>query len=265
MVEKSVPTGLVLAVILAFGSSFTTSIHAAEAEGWSLRLTPYLWLPGIKGTSGSNGGAQSDFDLGFGSLIDNLDLVFMGSFEARKSKWSLAADFAYLKASADSAASVPVPIAPPLSGSVKVDADADATAALLTVLGGYNFRDTARGRVDVIAGARYFDVELAFGLGVNAGGVTAATDLSPSISGVDAVIGVKGHLALGGKWYLPYHAEIGAGKSDFTGQALTGLGYRFGWGDLILQYRYIHWEFSADSPIDAIRLGGPLLAATFRF
>ena len=139
------------------------------------------------------------------------------------------------------------------------------TAGSLTFLGGYTVRNTSQGRLEVVAGARYFDVELAFALGINAGKVAASTDVSPSISGVDGVLGIKGHYALSGKWYLPFHAEVGAGKSDFTWQALAGLGYRFGWGDVVLQYRYIEWEFSSDSPIDSFRLGGPLLAANFRF
>ena len=256
---------VLLAGISTFGSSISASADAAEAEGWSFRVTPYLWLPSIKGTSGVDGGAQSDIDLGVGSLIDNVDLAFMGSFEARKFRWSIVADVVYLEASADGAASVPVPIAPPLSVNVKVDANAEATAALLTIAGGYTIRDTAQGRLDVIAGARYFDVELAFGLGANAGKVAASTDISPSISGMDGVIGIKGHFALSSKWYLPFHAEVGAGKSDFTRQALAGVGYRFGWGDVVLQYRYIDWEFSSDSPIDSFHLGGPLLAASFRF
>lgn len=264
MFQRSIAGIVVLSVTSTFGSSFLTSVHAAEAGGWSFRLTPYLWLPGIKGTSGAEGGAQSDIDLGFGSLIDNVDLAFMGSFEARKSRWSIVADVVYVQASAESSASVPVPITPLSPLSVNVDADVEAMAALLSLLGSYNIRDTDEGRLDVIAGARYFDVEFAFGLGINAGKVAASTDVSPSMSGVDGVIGVKGHFALSSKWYLPYYAEVGTGKSDFTWQALTGFGYRFGWGDVLLQYRYIHWEFSSDSPIDRIRLGGPLLAAKFR-
>src|SRR5258706_8986955 len=60
---------------------------------------------------------------------------------------------------------------------------------------------------------------------------------------VDGLIGVRGRINLGGSdWFLPYYADIGTGSSNFTTQAMTGIGYGFSWGDLRLVYRYLYYE-----------------------
>lgn len=79
------------------------------------------------------------------------------------------------------------------------------------------------------------------------------------------MIGVKGNVDLNKQWYVPYYLDVGTGQSDFTWQALAGLGYRFHWGDVSLSYRHIGWQFGSNKRIDRLNLSGPLLAATFRF
>ena len=81
----------------------------------------------------------------------------------------------------------------------------------------------------------------------------------------DGVIGVRGSVDLNENWFLPYHADVGAGQSDLTWQAMGGVGYRFGWGELILAYRYLEWDLMSDRRLDTISFSGPGLAAKFYF
>ena len=53
-----------------------------------------------------------DVDVSVDDLINNLNMAFMGDLEARKSKWSLAADLIYLNVGAGCAGSVPIAAAP---------------------------------------------------------------------------------------------------------------------------------------------------------
>ena len=147
----------------------------------------------------------------------------------------------------------------------EVEGDVELRAWLLNFIGGYNLWESNQGRLDAIAGARYFDLKLDFRLGVNAGRLSPSVDRSPSVSVLDAVIGVKGNVDLNKQWYVPYYLDVGTGQSDFTWQALAGLGYRFHWGDVSLSYRHIGWQFGSNKRIDRLNLSGPLLAATFRF
>lgn len=95
--------------------------------------------------------------------------------------------------------------------------------------------------MDIIAGARYFYLRENLGLKINIASLNVF-DRSVTVSDHvwDAIVGVKGHVNLDAKWYLPYNVDIGAGDSDLTLQAMAGVGYRFDWGDVLLTYRYLH-------------------------
>ena len=66
-------------------------------------------------------------------------------------------------------------------------------------------------------------------------------------------------------WYLPYYADVGTGGSQSTWQALAGVGYQFKWGDVLLAYRYLDYNFDSDFLLDDINMSGPALGARFRF
>jgi hypothetical protein len=219
----------------------------------------YLWGAAINGETAR--GAEVDVD--FDTLINNLNMAFMGAFEARKSRWSFLTDVIYLNVGANGSGTVPVAIGP--GTRVGVNASVKTKGWVLDFIGGYNLWNAPQGSLDMIAGARYLDLKLDFGLGVGAGPYTAARDISASGSVWDGVIGVKGQLELSPKWYVPYYLDVGTGQSDFTWQGAAGLAYRFHWGDVSLLYRYMKWDFGASSPLDHISFSGPLLAAKFRF
>jgi len=67
-------------------------------------------------------------------------------------------------------------------------------------------------------------------------------------STLDGIIGVRGEMALVDSWFLPYHLDAGAGDSDFTVQAIAGVGYRFGNSAVTASYRYL--RFDQDVTVD---------------
>jgi len=82
----------------------------------------------------------------------------------------------------------------------------------------------------------------------------------------DGVVGFRGSARLGaGNWFVPYYLDAGAGTSKFTWQAVVGVGYSFGWGDLLLVYRYLSFEQGDDQPVQRLEFAGPALGATFHF
>jgi hypothetical protein len=77
---------------------------------------------------------------------------------------------------------------------------------------------------------------------------------------------VRGRLSFGdGRWYVPYYADIGGGSSATTWQALAGLGYAFGWGDVLLVYRHLEYDQSGGKLLQNIRFDGPALGLAFHF
>ena len=89
-------------------------------------------------------------------------------------------------------------------------------------------------------------------------------NISPSVEFYDAVVGLRGAYNINENWFIPYAFDIGGGDSDLTWQALTSLGYRFDWGDVLLTYRYIHYDKS-DGLVEDFDLYGPKIGVVFHF
>jgi hypothetical protein len=246
---------------LMLGALCVAPIGGLAADGphdWEYQATLYFWAAGINGETA--GGA--DVDVGFDSLINNLNLAFMGAFEARQDQWSLAADLVYLNVGAGGRGTVPVR---DTAGALQVSADVKTKGWVINLAGAYTLIETERASLAVLVGARYLDLSLDFDWGLAAGGYRVARTLSASQSSWDGVLGVTGRVALDDRWYLPYHLDAGTGESDFTWQAAGGIGYGFDWGDVTLLYRHLAWEFDSGSALRNIDFSGPLLAASWRF
>jgi hypothetical protein len=85
---------------------------------------------------------------------------------------------------------------------------------------------------------------------------------------LDGLVGVLGRSQLGDsdKWYLPLELDFGAGtNSSTTGNAVAGVGYKFGWGDAVLAYRYLYCNLGGGQALHDLRLAGPTLGISFRW
>jgi hypothetical protein len=92
--------------------------------------------------------------------------------------------------------------------------------------------------------------------------------LSDKVDLWDGIIGARGQVALGEerRWFVPYYIDVGAGNnSNTTWQGYAGAGYRYGWGDLVLVYRYLYYRTSGSNLVENLHMGGPVFAATFRW
>ena len=245
------------AVVLSMGLLFagTGSVSAQEsgsADPWKFKAALYLWGAAIDGTT--RGG--NEFDASFSDIWDNLDFAFMGAFEARKGKWSVAADVIYMDVSADRAGTIGPRNAP-------VSADLDLTGWVFNFQGARNVYEHENASVDVLLGARYLDLESK--LTVTTSGFFGSRTSEASGDVWDGIVGVKGQINVSKSWFLPYHLDIGTGQSDATWQVLGGVGYAFKHVDLILAYRYLAWNFDSDSQLEDMNLSGPLFGAVFKF
>ncbi len=254
--------------LMSFILASSTIAYAEESDGWKHRLSVYGWLPSFNGTlkytipgkPGEPGEPGVPDEEGESDVLDKLDMIFMGSYEIKKNKWSFLADMIYLKMSDEQKKSVS--ILPGIGGpKITVGSEQELTAWLLGFYGGYNIVDTENTTFDLIAGMRYFS------LGLDATFTIADRhpSISPSIEAYDAVIGVKGKVDINTNWYMPYLFDIGAGDSDLTWQAEASIGYRFDWGDALLTYRYIHYDKGDLGLIDDFDFYGPKLGLVFHF
>jgi hypothetical protein len=263
------PKALVAGAALCASGAF-----AQSSDAWQFTGSLNLFLPSVSGSStfpASGGGSTIDVD---GSKVfDSLNSLFMGSLEARKGAWGMFADVIYLDFSASQSGSRDFRIG---RADLPVGASANLELGLKgwswTFGGSYRLATTPRYQVDVLAGARLLDIEtrLDWGLSGNVGSVALADragSRTTTLKNWDFIVGAKGRLALdgAGKWFVPYYFDIGAGDSQMTVQAMTGVGYAFSWGDVVGSWRYIDYEMKSGSFTQDLRFSGPMVAAVFHW
>jgi hypothetical protein len=171
----------------------------------------------------------------------------------------------YLSEGAERSEAVTAPDIPGLV--LDTEARLDLRAWIVGVGGARTYVDRDRGSLSVLLGVRYFSMDTDLDLQING-------PLPPELSTAtfseeadlwDGVAGIRGHVRLSEHWFIPYHLDAGAGESDFTWQAMAGVGYRFRWGNLLAVYRGLGYDQGNDKPVEDFTFAGPALAVTFRF
>ena len=245
--------------MLMLASSVSYAERSSDPDAWKHSVSIYLWLPTIDGTLKYNFGLGNSAEVEADNTLDAFK-AFMGTYEARKNKWSLLVDAIYLDLDDSSKSSVPLPG----GGALATKGKLDLTGIQLGLYGGYNFYQTDRTSVDLIAGLRYLSIDTDVELQA-----TGPIILSPKISRdsdlYDGIVGLRGKVNINEKWFVPFHGDIGAGDSDLTWQTMAGIGYQAGWGDTILSYRYLSWDQSDDELIQDLSFSGPQLGVKFHF
>jgi hypothetical protein len=270
-----------LPIALAGMASTVQAQTSAGTDRWTYSLTPYIWLPAFKGTlkyALPPGTGSPNVSVNERSILDALDSAFMLTGEARRGKWSLYGDYVYLKFSTSKSAvrSVDFNVGAsdsPFAATLNRGSNSSLKGNMLTFAGGYSLAQTADSPFDVIGGLRYLgiDTETSWNLsaavaGPQPGRTFAATgSASRSQDLFDAIIGVRGRVKLADRWYLPYYADVGTGSSNLTWQALAGISYAFGWGEVALAYRHLYYDQKGNRLVQDFKFSGPMLGATFRF
>jgi hypothetical protein len=257
----------------------------AAADKWNFSLAPYLWLPGIKGTLNygppSAGGATPNVSVDADKLLDAFDFGFMLEGEARKGRWLIGADAMYMKLSGAKSGIRSVDFNPgpgPINISnttLSGGADVELKNTLFTLVGGYELLQQPRATLYAIGGLRYVGIEATTNWNLSAAitgpagsgqTFTRTGSVTKSENIVDAIIGVRGRINLGGSnWFVPYHLDVGAGDSDQTYQAVLGIAHSFKWGDAYLSYRYLYYDMGSDKLLRDFAFSGPALGLNFRF
>lgn len=229
---------------------------AAEHDGqWRVGAEIYLWGADTEITAA----AGQEVDASFNDVIDNLEMAFMGSLGARKDRWSWFGDVMFVGIEASNTVPATIPGVPtPVDASVRLEQD----AWIVTAGGGYELSSTSDSNVDFVGGIRYFDLttDVRVDLG---GGLTGAVVDSSDV--LDAVVGIKGQTGLAHKWTLGYYADVGAGQSDLTYQAVVDFNYAYSKVAVGFGYRFLKWELDRKGYLDDFQISGPFVGLIFRF
>lgn len=268
MKEASFAAVIILLMIFCSNNSVAAET-TAPADTWQYEFTLYGWFASIDGKlkydvpPGSGGEVGVDIS----DILDSLNFMFMGVFEARKNKLSFAADLIYMSLSNSKSTEIRIGPGPGPGIPLSVHAGLSLKAWVVSGIVGYDVVQTNKNRMAAIGGVRYLDLSGDTDITVN--GPLPPTPPPAYISGSnefwDGIIGIRGAFMLNENWYIPYYADIGAGQSDLTWQLFAGIGYMFNWGDIKLGYRYLEYDMDDDKLVQDLKLYGPVLGIGFRF
>ena len=249
------------------------ALYADTSDSWEFGASIYGWFPDISGSTAFPHGGGGDFTVPVGDILDKLQFTFQGSFDARKGSWGFITDVIYMdmgetKTGFNEGTIGGSGIPADVTGAVGFD----MKSWIWTTAGYYRLVDQPQAAFDLLAGLRYTDVEqsLHWSFSGDIGqlplpGPEGRAEVSADYW--DAIIGVRGRFAFGndGSWFLPYYFDVGTGDSDFTWQAVAGLGYAFGWGDVAAVWRYLDYDLPSGKPIGDMDFSGPAIGAVFRW
>jgi hypothetical protein len=242
------------------------------SDSWQFTATLYGWFPDIGGDAHFPAGSTS-IDVPIETILDHLKMTFQGSFKIQKGRWGALTDLVYLDVGEASARTRDIGVdGVTLPSSVTAAMDLDLKSLFLTLAATYRVTASPQTTFDVLLGARLasFKPALDWEFTGNFGPVTPpplSGSNEQSVDQWDAIIGVQGQFALGPDhhWVVPYHLDVGSGDSDLTWQAMVGLAYAFGWGDLDVAWRYLDYDVESGGPVADMNFNGPALGATFRW
>jgi hypothetical protein len=263
-----------LAALAAPLACMAPAASAQTADSWKWQASIYAYLPDISGRTtfpetGGGGGSTLDAE----TILDNLKMTFMGNIEASNGRWGMFTDAVYMDIGNTKSGYRDFTLGgATLPAGVAANVSYDLKGWAWTLAGTWRVSSSPSSTVDVLAGARLFDLRQTFGYEVtgNVGSIPAAGRAGTSeakLSNWDAIVGLKGRMAFGEsrKWFVPYYFDIGTGESDLTWQAMGGIGYSFGWGDVVAAWRYLDYDMKSGKKIESMTFNGPAIAAVFHW
>lgn len=253
----------------------------AEDADWALRITPYLFVPGLDasmaGSTPPPGGGSPVLDVGPVDVLSRINMVAMVAVEADRGPAFLVVDWMYLDLGDVDARIREVRFddgVVPVGAALTLGTDLSLDAFALFMGGGRRAWAGESASLDLFAGVRTFDLSdsLAWTL---TGSVTSPGGSGDSfaVSGQreshaatwDAVLGARGRVALGRDWSAHALVDLGRGDGSDSREWMAGLDWRSRSFDLGLAWRDVRWGWDDAGGGSWLRLAGPLVSASFRF
>jgi hypothetical protein len=217
-------------------------------------ISLYGWVPGLD-VSIETGFGDFEASPSGGDILSNLDMVFMGAFEAHKGRWGFVKDLLYVDLSESQ--STPLGV---------LFANGEATVKVLAASGyvTYMFSESEAARYELAAGVRYFELDTK--LELSAGALPAQTNVLKD-DWFDPVIGIRGRWKIADKWSASAFADYGGFRdSSETWQILGTFNYSIS-DSLEARFGYRHMDISKTvrgADVD-VGLSGPIFGITYRF
>ena len=202
----------------------------AAEEGWSYKITPYLWAMGVDGDIGV-GPVVDSVDVNFVDAVQDMEFGGMLSAEADYGPWSILGDVAYLQLKED-------------EDTVVGEFEAKLKQWLVQGAAAYSVVKTDQTILDLGLGGRYLSLDTTLNTPAN------TADREASEGWADPIIVVRVRQMFTEKFYGVLYGDIGGFgvSADLTWQLMAAAGYACtDWCSLLLGYRYLDYDYEDDA------------------
>ena len=203
---------ILLSLLLSAMGTYSAGVSADE---WSYQLEPYLMVTSIDGDATIGRTNETDVDVDFGTILDNLDAAAMVHFEAlHDSGWGVVFDYGFMDL-----------------GGNKTDANGNSTdvgvrQGVLELQALYRNK-LSDGFLDYFAGIRWWDNDIDLTLDYT---IRPENNFKKEVESdwIDPVVGVRWIRNIDDKWTFLAQADIGGFGlgSDFTSSVQSGVMYK---------------------------------------
>ncbi len=221
----------------------------AYAGDWKYAATIYLYTPETTTAIGA-----TETTLSFSDALDNLDMAFMGVFEANNGRWGIVAD--YMLTDLSFGNTTPGPAFSGVNTSLKTQ--------IFNGYLGYRAYQNSKVTIDLTGGIRWFNTktDITFLPGLSPGGTISVDE-----DWIDPVIGVRARFAMTEKLSGTVFADYGGFRSGSESwQTFVTLDYDINENWVARAgYRYISVEHRINGTDFSFKQSGPMFGATYRF
>jgi hypothetical protein len=226
----------------------------SEPDRWQFSFAPYFWIAGLDGKSQVFGLGTVDVSQDFSDILPDLDFGVMAAGEARYGRFSVFTDMSYVKVTTESATP---------RGIIADNITVRSTTFTALLAGAYTIYEDEKAHLDILAGARYWDVETRISL---SGGLIGNVSDEDSAKWVDGLVGFKGNYSFTDKIFVTGWGMVGGGGADIDWDVLGGLGYKFNdTFSAIAGYRAQGVNYSDDGFTYDMIQHGPIIGMNIKF
>ncbi|MDX8508746.1 hypothetical protein [Mesorhizobium captivum] len=231
---------------------------------WTLTVAPYFWIAGIDGKVGLFGREPVEVNASFSDIIKDFKFGGMVVSELNNGTIGIFNDLMYVNTKSKESVTRSLGGVP-----ATLSATVDVSSFTGTLMGEYRVYSEPTATLDLMAGARIWDIHNDIDISLTAGGPPlAAFSGSDGATWVDPMIGAKVRYNINETWYLNGWALIGGfgAGSDLTWDLLAGVGYQYNEHvSFALGYRALGVDYDHDGFVYDVVQHGPILGTVIKF
>jgi hypothetical protein len=233
--------------LIVSASFWPGTVSAQESDGWKFRITPYLWMLALDGTTAVLG-QDAEVDMSFGDVLDVLNLALSANMELSKGQFFVVLDPLYAQLEADFAGPDPI------GGTIDID------LVIVDLNVGYSVNEN----FGIYAGARYYDQDISITPNM-------LSKVSLGDDWTDFILGFRVQTSMSDKWSFAgkLDAAVG-GDSDSALYVQATFLRHFGSNmHLDLGWRYYDVDYESGSGLTRFKWdvahSGPVVGYSWEF